>query len=177
MEQLKMYWKNDDTEAKKPEFPDGMELVSFSKLENAEREWLDIMSYGSLLPEERDPNVNYYLDSMNLNHYSDDLCFFIKVNGKCAASITVVCNPESKEGLIHMVGAKPEFRGLGLGNLMCDVALWTLKKEGMKTARLKTDDRRIPAIKSYLKIGFTPDVTSELDYKERWDKIFEIIKK
>ena len=49
--------------------------------------------------------------------------------------------------------------------------------EGMETARLRTDDWRIPAIKTYLKIGFEPDLTSEPDYKERWEKIFEIIKK
>ena len=177
MAQLKMYWKNDGVEAKKPILPEGMELVCFSKLPNAEKEWLDIMSYGSLLPDERDPKVNYYLDCMNLPYYSEDLCFFIKVGGKCAASITAVCNPETREGLVHMVGSKPEFRGLGLGNLMSDIALWAFKTEGMETARLRTDDWRIPAIKTYLKIGFEPDLTSEPDYKERWEKIFEIIKK
>ncbi len=177
MAQLKMYWKNDGAEAKAPKLPEGMELVSFSALENAEEAWLDIIEYGSMLPEIRDPNINYYKDCMNLPFYSEDLCFFIKVNGNCAATITVVCDSDKKHGLIHMVGTKPEFRGLGLGNLMCDVALWVLKKEGMKTASLKTDDWRIPAIKTYLKIGFVPDVESEADYKERWDKIFEIIKK
>ena len=60
---------------------------------------------------------------------------------------------------------------------MSDIAVWAFKTQGMKTARLRTDDWRIPAIKTYLKAGFTPDITSEPDYKERWEKIFEIITK
>ena len=44
----------------------------------------------------------------------------------------------------------------------------------MQTAYLTTDDWRIPAIKSYLRIGFTPDISTE-DFKARWDEIFKII--
>ncbi len=52
------------------------------------------------------------------------------------------------------------------------VAVETLKNEGMETAYLTTDDWRIPAIKSYLRIGFEPDVSTE-DFAMRWEKINE----
>mgnify|MGYP003312674325 CR=1 FL=1 len=103
------------------------------------------------------------------------LCFILKVDGVCAASITVICDYEKKDGYIHMVACKPEFRGRGLGNLLNDVALWVLKTEGMQTAYLTTDDWRIPAIKTYLKASFEPDTETCPDYKERWEKIFEKI--
>ena len=74
-----------------------------------------------------------------------------------------------------MVACKPEFRGRRLGHLLNDIALYTLKKEGMETAHLTTDDWRIPAIKTYLKAGFTPDLESEPDFRERWDKIHSAI--
>ena len=177
MGQLKMYWKNDGKAANYPTLPENVEIIPFCELENAKEEWLSIMNYGSMLPEVREEGKDYYLECMNgFKYYKDELCFIIRVGGVSAASITVVCDYDTKEGLIHMVGAKPEFRGLGLGNLMCKLALWVLKKEGMETSLLRTDDWRIPAIKTYLKIGFTPDIESEEDFPARWDKIFEIIK-
>ena len=45
-----------------------------------------------------------------------------------------------------------------------------------RTIKLKTDDFRIPAIRSYLRFGFQPVLEGE-GMKERWDKIFEIIGK
>jgi len=87
----------------------------------------------------------------------------------------VVCDEEAKEGCIHMVACKPDFRGRGLGRLMLRMAVAVLKENGMETASLVTDDWRIPAIKAYLKVGFVPDLDSEPDYKERWDRIFSII--
>jgi hypothetical protein len=44
----------------------------------------------------------------------------------------------------------------------------------MQTAFLTTDDWRIPAIKSYIRAGFIPDLSTE-DFKARWEKIYAII--
>lgn len=73
-----------------------------------------------------------------------------------------------------MVAAKPEARGRGIGNLMSLYAVRVLREQGMQTAYLTTDDFRIPAIKTYLKSGFTPD-TSTSDFEERWRKILASI--
>lgn len=71
---------------------------------------------------------------------------------------------------LNMVACKESVRGKGYGILLGKWAVVALKKEGMETAYLTTDDWRIPAIKSYLSVGFEPDISTE-DFRERWDKI------
>ena len=51
-----------------------------------------------------------------------------------------------------------------------------LKEQGMEMAYLTTDDWRIPAIKSYLRIGFEPDLSND-DFKTRWTKILTDLNK
>ncbi len=169
-----MFWRNNGTPAIEPKLADGLTLVSFPNLENALEIWLDIVQYG--LSDKKEEADFYETWMTNLPYYQDDKCFFVLDNGVPAATITIVCDYEHKNGLIHMVACKPEFRGKGIGRYLSNLGLYYLKKEGMLTASLKTDDWRVPAIKGYLNIGFTPDVTSEPDYKERWDKIMEGLK-
>ena len=73
-----------------------------------------------------------------------------------------------------MVACREDSRGKGYGTLLNKVAEYSLKKEGMQTAFLTTDDWRIPAIKNYLRAGFIPDLSTD-DFKERWEKIYAII--
>ena len=175
MEQLVMRWKNDGTPAVPAVLPESVELKRFTEIDNALSEWIDVIRYmdgGEKIPDEE----AYYRDVMLCEKgYDDNLCFILTVDGVCAASITVICDYEKKDGYIHMVACKPEFRGRGLGNLLNDVALWVLKTEGMQTAYLTTDDWRIPAINTYLNASFVPDTETCPDYKERWEKIFEKI--
>ena len=176
MAQLRMIWENDGKAAVFPTLPQNITLGTFHALDGALSAWQDIVRY---LDKEgnMDTGGNYYKETMlDYPNYSEELCFFVLVDEKPAATITVICNKEKREGYIHMVACKPEFRGMGIGKLLNDVALYALKNEDMETAYLTTDDWRIPAIKSYLKAGFTPDLTTEPDFKERWQKIYDIIK-
>ena len=75
-----------------------------------------------------------------------------------------------------MVATKTEARGKGIGNLMSFFAVKILKEKGMETVYITTDDFRIPAIKTYLKCGFYPDVSTD-DFKLRWENINKIISK
>ena len=168
MEQLKMYWENDGTPAQSPVIPEAFSLVTMPELDDGVEQWLDIMQYG--LSEKREDASYYKICMLDLPNYEEDKCFFIMYGGKAIATLTVVCDPETKDGLIHMVGSLPESRGKGVGNMLVAVADYVLKTEGMQTARLKTDDFRVPAIKTYLKIGFKPDLSTE-EYVQRWDAI------
>lgn len=172
MEQLVMYWKNDGKEVKDVPVPEGCRIVRFSELDGALEQWLDIVQYGLSNKKE---GADYYKQTMtDLPCYAEDKCFFVMEGEKAVATLTVVCDREKKEGRIHMVACHEAYRGKGYGTLLNRVAEATLKKEGMKTARLRTDDWRIPAIKGYLRIGFFPDLSTE-DYKARWKKIYEVI--
>ena len=174
MEQLIMRWKNDGSEAIAPVFPEGVSLVTYTNLPNAMAEWLDIVRF---MGQEEAParDEAYYREAMDYKWYSEDKCFFLTVGGKPAATITVICDKDKRDGYIHMVACKPHFRGKGLGHLLNSVALYTLKTEGMETASLTTDDWRIPAIKTYLKAGFYADLETHPDFPERWEKIMAII--
>ncbi len=69
-----------------------------------------------------------------------------------------------------MVACHEAARGKGYGTLLNQIAVAVLKKEGMSTAYLTTDDWRIPAIKSYLRAGFIPDLSTD-DFQNRWASI------
>ena len=173
--QLVMNWENDGEAAKGYTLPEGVTVERFCDRETALTDWLEIVSHG-ITHEVK--SKDFYDRCMygDYKYYNDDKCFFLIKDGEAAATITVICDPEKKQGYIHMVACKENFRGQGLGTLLNNVAVKVLKDEGMETAYLTTDDWRIPAIKSYLRCGFKPDLSTE-NFKERWDKIFEKINK
>ncbi|MCC3371926.1 GNAT family N-acetyltransferase [Cohnella sp. REN36] len=85
--------------------------------------------------------------------------------------------PETREpyaGYVHMVGALPAYAGLGLGYAATLAALRKMEEEGKRSALLKTDDFRLPAIRTYLKLGFVPDAR-EADHQARWTEIIRRI--
>lgn len=170
--QLIMHWKNNGEPAPEIKLPLNCSIVPFPKLKDAVNKWLDIMQYG-LTNGVQGPEF-YEQVMVQHPHYQDDKCFFILEDGEAAASLTVICDYEKKDGYIHMVACKEAYRGKGYGTILNQVAEVTLKKEGMQTAYLTTDDWRIPAIKSYLRAGFEPDVSTE-GFQERWEKIYQII--
>lgn len=174
MGQLIMRWKNDGTAAREIVLPDGVKLKNFTEIKDAKSAWLNIVSFMGQGEAKYDGEL-YEKVMVSQPHYDEKLCFFLCVEEVPAATITVICDRENKAGLIHMVSCDPNFRGRGLGKLLSLIAVEVLKKEGMETARLTTDDWRIPAIKTYLRAGFTPDLEKEPDFKERWEKIYREI--
>ena len=172
MQQLIMHWQNDGNPPSSINIPENCKIVKFTELDNAINKWLDIIQYG--LSVGRENEEFYHLNMTNEPFYEESKCFFILENDKAVATTTVICNYEKKEGHIHMVACHEYARGKGYGTLLNRIAEFTLKSEGMKTAHLTTDDWRIPAIKSYLRIGFTPDLSTE-DFKTRWANIYKQI--
>ncbi|HEY5563364.1 MAG TPA: GNAT family N-acetyltransferase [Clostridiaceae bacterium] len=73
-------------------------------------------------------------------------------------------------GYLHMVGMLPEYSGKGLGLQASLAALYEMKREGKSSAVLNTDDFRIPAIITYLRLGFMPQFT-HVSHIERWRKL------
>ena len=172
MDQLVMRWLDDGKEPVHPVMPPDTCFVTLPEREDGIEEWLDIVQYGL---SEKKEDVSYYNKAMrDVRWYEADKCFILLYKGAPAATVTVICNREEKNGCIHMVAVKPEFRGRGFGTLLCDKAMFTLKSEGMVKAYLTTDDYRIPAIKSYLRAGFFPDKRNE-EYERRWKDVFDVI--
>ena len=170
MEQLRMI--RDDRNI--PDMPDweGLECRTFTGSDNDIEAWLDIVQYG--LTEKREDKAFFRECMYSHGELEYDKFFIVECGGVPAATLAVICDYEKKQGYIHMVGCKPEFRGLGIGNKLALLAVITFISAGMESAYLTTDDFRIPAVKSYLKAGFVPDIINE-EHKERWEKILKKI--
>ena len=169
--QLVMRWTDDGAEAVEVALPDGWQVKRLPELEDGVEHWLDIVQYG--LSGKRE-DAAYYRSTM-LEHpgYRESDCLFVLVNGVPAGTVTVI--DEGGKGYIHMVACRKDYRGRGVGTLMNRLAVGELKRRGLKTATLTTDDWRVPAIRGYLRSGFVPDENTE-DFRERWAAVRAIIR-
>jgi len=78
---------------------------------------------------------------------------------------------ETRMGYVHMVGVIPEHRGRRLGYALCLSILRFFRENGFQCAELDTDDFRLPAIKTYLNLGFKPDYINK-SHRARWNAVF-----
>lgn len=65
------------------------------------------------------------------------------------------------------VAVHPAHRGRGLGRQICLAVLGFVGGLGHGYAYLLTEDFRLPAIKTYLRLGFEPEMTDP-SHPERW---------
>ena len=81
---------------------------------------------------------------------------------------------EMEVGCVHMVGVVSEHQGHRLGKLVCLRVLYFFKEHGFSMAILSTDDHidRLPAVKTYLNIGFKPLYRDD-SHPERWRVVCE----
>lgn len=169
MEQLVMRWSAERT-PEIPDAPDWGEFVcrTFDGSDADVEKWLDIVVDG--LTGERQ-GADFFWKCIN-DHgpMEPDKLFLVECGGDPVATLAVICDYEKAEGYIHMVACMPEYRGRGVGTRLNAEAVRTLRRAGMKTAWLTTDDFRIPAIKSYLRAGFYPDIIDG-EHRARWDAI------
>ena len=80
-------------------------------------------------------------------------------------------NPYHPEGgEMGWVAVDPASRGRGLGGVVVNSATKRLIETGFTDIYLQTDDFRLPAIKTYLKLGWKPFLYID-GMKERWDNV------
>ena len=78
---------------------------------------------------------------------------------------------ETDVGYVHMVGVLGEHTGHKLGKWVSLAVLYYFRDHGFSCSILDTDDFRIPAIKTYLNLGFVPVYVDDTQ-PERWQEIF-----
>lgn len=92
-------------------------------------------------------------------------------DGRIAAATFASLQPDmDNTGRVDFVTSLPEYRGLGLGRLVCSEVVRYLVDRGYSRVILFTDDWRLPAISLYLSMGFEPQMTRE-DMPGRWEAI------
>ncbi len=68
-------------------------------------------------------------------------------------------------GRVHWVAILPEYQGRGLAKPLMSITCWRLNELGHSKAYLTTSPKRTAAIHLYLKFGFVPEISSEIDRK------------
>ncbi|MFC1479451.1 GNAT family N-acetyltransferase [Planctomycetota bacterium] len=147
--------------------PDGYEIRTYLPGDGAA--WERII--GGSFEKEMEPGS---FDSIMRDDsaFRPERIFFVMYDSMPAATASAWYMPEYGEeyGYLHYVGCANDHRGKGLGKTVNYAALHHMKKEGRTKALLRTDDFRIPAIKTYLKLGFKPLLMHE-NQGERWRNI------
>ena len=98
--------------------------------------------------------------------------------GRLAASATAELPvPEHFHGfgLLGWVMCHPDFRGQRLGYAVCAAVMRMLHAYGYRTFILATDDFRVPAVKTYLNLGWQPWLT-EPEMEELWHHLADVYK-
>jgi len=111
---------------------------------------------------------------LSKSEFLPERVFFICYDDIPIATATAWYDPKwgDTTGYLHMVGVAKKHTGKGLGFQVSLAALHQMAKEGREFAVLQTDDFRLPAIKTYLKLGFKPVIVDE-NQIERWNAIFK----
>jgi len=114
-----------------------------------------------------------------LKNVLDDGIFFLveKATGRLAATAMANKLSETKPedgGELGWVGVDPDFRGKKLAAVICSAVLDHYRKAGYKRVKLYTDAFRIPAVKTYLNIGFQPVIADgDESAEKRWNTVYK----
>lgn len=147
--------------------PAGCTLRSYQPGDEAE--WARIMNhcFGTQWTPER-----CLTELVQREEFDPQGCFFVAVDGIPQGAAAAWQKPEhlGDTGFVHMVGVVPEFRGRGFGRLVTLAVLHWLREQGYRRVILHTDDWRLPAIRSYLSLGFRPVLFND-HHARRWELV------
>ena len=91
-----------------------------------------------------------------------------------ATACTVLPTPAEPRHELGWVAVDPAHQGQGLGLQVCAAVLWYARRRGWPASTLNTDDWRLPAIRTYLKLGFEPEITHD-SHPARWQEVHRLL--
>ena len=77
---------------------------------------------------------------------------------------------EEGGGILGMVAVAPDLRGHHLAEVVCRAVIQKFREHSYTRLCLFTDETRLPALKTYLKLGWKPVIRSE-DSLQSWQNI------
>ena len=103
--------------------------------------------------------------------------WLITAGEKIIATATTLLEPQAHpgSGCVHWVATDPEYRGHSLGYIASLRVLHDFVKLGCRDAILRTDYFRLPAIKTYLKLGFLAEAQND-EQPAQWEEIMTQLK-
>ncbi len=96
----------------------------------------------------------------------------VDIGGRPIATASARLQPDRfpGSGYLHWVAVDPDHRGQRLGFFLSLAVLHTFRTLGCADALLETQDHRLAAIQTYLKLGFLPQYP-DASHHARWDSI------
>ena len=91
-----------------------------------------------------------------------------------ATACTVLPTPAEPRHELGWVAVDPAHQGNRLGLQVCAAVLWYARRRGWPASTLNTDDWRLPAIRTYLKLGFEPEITDD-SHPARWQEVHRLL--
>ena len=151
--------------------PAGYETVTYS--EGLENEWLTIINESF--------NKEFTVDDwqkviLDREGYRPDRVFFIreKLSGEMCATASAVRGGGAEHGYLHFVGVRPKWAGHKLGFCISCVATESFKTDGCTDAKLNTNPPLLAALKTYLRLGYRPQIRHEA-HVEIWKNVLSQI--
>ena len=153
------------------ELPEGYSLCTFQPGDG--QAWCDVIA-GAFGGERR---LGQFQTGMCGDPaFRADRIFFVIHGSEPVATASGWYRPSAdpQGGYLHMVGCKPGHAGKRLGRAVSIAALGKIAQDGRRRAVLHTDDHRLPAIHTYLQLGFRPLLVHE-NQRERWREVFHAL--
>lgn len=140
---------------------------------SSEEDWIEALNATGQLGKWDRNQAKQWLESER--HAIKEGTFIIYADGTpVATACAIPPTSTEKRPEFGWVSASPAHQGKGLGYQVSLAVLHFIKECGFPETFLHTDDWRLPAIKTYLKLGFEPDITHET-HPERWKTIIKKI--
>ena len=151
------------------ELPAGYALHTLA--ERGEQEWIETLNSTGELGVWDDARAREWLEG---DHHVVPEASYIVVSGGMPVATTCLVTPRAEGAPVEVgwVSVSPDHQGKGLGYQVMLAVLLDAREMGWTAARLWTDDWRLPAIKTYLNLGFEPDMDHE-SHPKRWRAVFE----
>lgn len=108
--------------------------------------------------------------------------FFVvehELTGELVATAMANHSPSEQHpnaGVLDWVAADPQHGNKGLGKAVTAAVVRLLVQRGYERIYLLTDDWRLPAIATYLSVGWEPHIYDE-QMRERWEKVLQQLNK
>ena len=150
------------------ELPHGYSLATLE--ERSVDDWIEALSATGQLGEWDHKKAGEWLEGER--HAIKAGTFFIIFDDRPVATACAIdATSTETRPEFGWVSASPDHQGKGLGYQVSLAALLFIKERGCRATFLHTDDTRLPAIKTYLNLGFEPEITHE-SHPKRWKEVY-----
>ena len=148
--------------------PDGYRLATLQ--ERSTDDWIQALNATGQLGEWNRDSAARWLQGER-HAIAAGTYFIIFEERPIATACAIAPTPSEPRPEFGWVSVSPDHQGRGLGYQVSLAALLFIRELGYRETFLHTDDVRLAAIKTYLKLGFRPHLT-HASHERRWKAVY-----